>query len=307
MKIPTLLGLALLGITTAAALTFYFYQQNIDNFNQALLAPNNIKVINLTDTQATITWQTNKKVKGSISFGSEEKLDQTEFDERDQDKAEERLSHFVTIKNLKPNKQYFFKIKNSKYNYPKDNLTLKTAATPTDNPNPLLNQSLQGGVVTSDLKPADDTLIFLETPGASVLGTYTNAGNFIIPLKQLYSLDQTSFFNLKENTESNLVVTKGDLESKIQIIIPLRNSPLPTISLGQNLDLRQILASSSAKQNITLTPNKFDLNTDGKVNTLDLGILRQNLNKALKNPRYDFNSDNKIDNTDLDLLRQEIK
>jgi len=231
IKIPTLLGLALLFTATFLGVAIYLYNQEVDKKIRTSLEPQNINIINITDTGATIYWQTKVETTGIIHFGQTTKLNQGQ--QEDQDGRQ----------------------------------TKKT---------------------------------FLEIPGASKAGSpISSAGNFIIPLANLYTEDLKSRFEIKDGTEGKLTIIKDNLISEVKIRLPQPES-FPPIILGQNSDFSQILAKKEGAK------NNLDLNNDGKVNSVDLSIVILNLNKRGKNSA-DVNNDRVVDQKDIDLIKQALQ
>lgn len=306
MKIPTLFGLTLLIIASVLGVSIYFYTDFLNIKKKLIFAPLRTETINLSPNSAAIVWQTNIALKGSVNFGENPSLGRSIKDDRDSSRERKRFSHFVTIKNLKPDTVYFYKVKNENFEYPEKVQSFKTT------PNLVTdiqsgNQPIIGTVVDQNLEVADDTLILLNLDQTAKVGTYTNSvGNFILPLKDLYSKDLKSLFLIKDRINASLELSKGDVRSTVDINLPLPNQDLSALPLGRNINLRDYLAIAANSNSRTKT-SIFDLNSDGKVNSVDLSILLDNLEKRIKDKRADFNSDGVIDQKDIDLLQKAIK
>ena len=323
MKIPTLLGLSLLVIIGGVGVITYLYinRQLFNSKNS--LNPKNIQVVNITDTSATIMWQTDQKTTGALQFSNSPVLDKEQNDDRDKLNLQPHLIHFVTLKNLTDQTSYFYKIKANDSTYPSSNLNFKTAPKLVDEqPQLPNNQSIQGTVLDNNLQPIDEALVFLKIKDASVLAVVTTTGgNFLIPLTILRTQDFTKPFIITPKLAANLEIVKGDQKSVVNLNLPLDSPALPPMLLGQDLNLIGYQASASAylkvgssgipatASTILKTPplNKFDLNGDGKVNTIDLATLLANLGKNPKNPRADLNGDGVVDSKDFSLMKQALK
>ncbi len=306
MKIPTLFGLTLLIIATVLGVSIYFYTDFLNLKKKLIFTPSEIEVINLSPSQAAIVWRTNIALIGKVNFGDNPYLGKLITDDRDVPLEKPRLSHFVTIKNLKSDTTYFYKVKNENFEYPEKVQSFKT--TPqlvTDIQSG--NQPIIGTVVDQNLEPSSDTLIILNLDQTAKMGTYTNnVGNFILPLKDFYSKDLKSLFLIKDRVSASLELSKGDTHSTVDITLPLPNQDLSSLPLGRNINLRDYLAIAQSSKS-KIANSIFDLNSDGKVNSVDLSILLDNLEKKIKDKRADFNSDGVIDQKDIDLLQQAIK
>lgn len=312
MKIPTILALALLTTALIFGVMLYSYYHQLQKKSKVAFSPKNIKVVNVTDTQITLVWQTDSPAKGELIYGSDINLNQKQLDDRDIFQSKERVSHFITLKNLNPQTKYSYKIVSQKFTFPQEKpLVFKTASgTKNVSNQDFTNISpLRGVILNTDLTPTDDSLIFLNIPGISELATFsTVSGNFILPLVNLRTSDLKSLFKITEKTDAVLTIQKGLLESKIRMKLPFENQILPPLTLGQNINLDDYLVSSQdKKQNSKSEEDPFDLNNDGSINSLDLSTFTQNLNKKTKDTRFDFNHDNLIDQKDADLLRKALQ
>ncbi len=307
MKLPTLLGLALLTTAIVFGIAIFLYRQKLYEESRLILAPQKIQIVNISDSSATITWQTEIPAVGLISYGSNQNLSESAGDDRDKNSREIRLTHFVTINNLQPNKNYYYKIKTADSLSPNYPLSFKTAALVQKE---TASAPIRGSVVVDEsLTPVDEALIFLKIPGAADLASFTTtAGNFIIPLKNLYQSSLTDFFAPKPGIEATLVIARANLESSASIILPLYNQPLPPILLGESKDLRQALTASPT-QSATLSAKliKFDLNNDGQLNSLDVSIIIDNFGKKQKIEKADLNGDWVVDQKDLDILKKALE
>lgn len=312
MKIPTLLGLALLITAIALGSMIYLYQQNLDQKDQSLFSPKKIEVLNISDTSVTIVWQTDSKTTGQIIYGPSQTLDKTQTDNRDKKEIREHVVHFVTLKDLKPDTKYFYQIKSSNFLFPKKPLDFKTAKTIENSTETALNKPIQGTVLNINLNPIDEALVFLKIEDASDLATFSStAGNFIIPLTDLRTRDLGSYYQITREIPASLQIVKGDLISSVEITLPL-NQILPPLTLGQNINLKDFIASESSrvkKQKELESPelvNKFDLNFDGKVNSLDLAKVIDLYNSKQKDKKADFSQDGVIDQKDIDIISKAL-
>ncbi|MBI2595224.1 fibronectin type III domain-containing protein [Candidatus Daviesbacteria bacterium] len=306
MKIPTLLGLALLTVAVVLGIIIFFYKQKVQKELELILMPKKIQVANITESSATITWQTYTPALESVVYGVDTNLDQAQNDDRNQNNQELRLTHFVTLKNLQPDKTYYFKIQGPQFLYPNQPLSFKTGKEITAD---TTLTPLRGSVVDQSLNPVDEALVFLKITGAAELaGFTTTAGNFIIPLKGLYKQDLAGQFTPELMQEVILTVSRANLESSAVIILPPVNHSLPPIILGENQDLRHEIAASTAPiATISAQLKKFDLNNDGQLNALDVSIMIDNISKKQKLKQADVNGDRKIDQKDLDLLEKALQ
>ncbi len=316
MKIPTILGLTLLITAISLGVIIQNQRQLYLAQKKQVFEPKQISLANISPTQATIIWQTDFPIDGSVIYGTNNPLlTNKQIDDRDtsSNNPKPRLSHFVTLKNLTPNTKYFYKLATKEFVSSDLPLELKTSSNISGD-NPTYPKPIRGVILDSDLKTVEDAIVKINIPGAQDLATFTtNSGSFLIPLKDVLTSDLGNYFKLPETTSISglLSIQKSDQLSEINISLPIKSSNLPPLTLGQNLNLKNFEATSSdnltqnpppEETSNTLTGDKFDLNEDGKVNSLDLAIVIQNLGKAPKDKRTDFDKNGIVDQRDVDII-----
>lgn len=311
IKIPTIFGLTLLLIALALGVVVFYYQEDINQKKLAAFSPKNIALVNVTDKSAAITWQTDTKVIGEVIYGPDNNLEKTQSDDRDLNKSfSSRLTHFVTLKNLKSNTKYYYKIKSKNFTYPE---TIQEFITSPQINTQAANQLLKpiiGTIVDTSLEPIDESVIFLKINGASTLASFsTHVGNFIIPLKNLLTSDLKQPFAFENNIDATLEIRRGNQQSIVDITIPLKDKTLTAIQMGRNINLKEYIVSSSAqlKSQPKIDPKlKFDLNGDKKINSVDLSIVTQNFGKNPKIKEADFNRDGIVNQKDIELVKKAL-
>lgn len=316
MKIPTVLGLLLLTIAIALGVYLYYLSQTTTKLLQTTLAPHEARVVNLTPTSATITWQTDQPSIGQVIYGEGNALNMSQADDRDSLVYKPRLTHLATLKKLKPHTQYQFQIQSNSIVFPVQKATFTTLPSTQPMGELDLYQPVRGTILTStggETTPVDESLVFLRVVGATPLVTFTTAaGNFILPITTLYRLGTNQLVDLSQSVEAVLEIIRGEQKSEIEILLPLGKKSLPPLTLGQDLDLRKILSSPSAQVATPTSP--LDLNSDGKINSLDLSIVLQNFGKSPKDEqsstafkRADLNSDGIVDLKDTELIKKALQ
>lgn len=300
IKFPTLASLLLIiGILSLEFFIFPFNQElkgqvlslTTSSTNPQQLAKE-IKVTNLTDTQATIIWNTKTPELSEVIWGDTKNLKNLSIDDRTNFKNTPSLTHYVTLKNLKPNTTYFLKIRSNNAYHPSEPLTFKTLSSQTLSS----NSPVIGIILNENLDPIDESLITLDidTP----LATYsTTNGNFLLPLNLIEK------FQSSENY--SLFISKGNKISSVKLTLPITD-PLPPIIIGQNFDFTtkeqttNILSTTASSSESA----KYDFNRDGQVNSIDLGNMLRNLNGS--SLLYDLNNDKKVDRKDFEILKSQI-
>ena len=312
MKIPTILALALIITAILLAGGLYYLSQKNQQAEKIKFHPTDIKVVNLSDTSTTIVWETKEPTGGQIAFGENSfSLNRLASDNRNRLRETPRLMHFVSLKGLKSDTKYYYQIKIGDYLYPEEPLDFKTAKSLEDTGSNL-KKPVRGTVLDLNLNPIDEALVFLHLDDGSDIATFTSTGgNFILPLIDLRSKDLSSDYNLSSSKEAVLQIKRAGLISEIQIVLPTEEL-LPPITIGQNINLKnyqekpeQIITFDN--QQPSSPSSQFDLNSDGKINSLDLSLLREGIEKKSTNLIFDFNSDGKVDDKDAENMSQAIR
>lgn len=305
-KIPTLLGLGIIfaGIITAVFLTLrgqpFISKASPEGGAQ------NITISNISDTEVVISWQTSADVPSFVTIGQANPNEQTILDDRDTQTPKARLLHYVTIKNLLPKTTYQYKIISGKIQSEVNQFTTATPLTTQTGFAPII-----GSVLDED-KPLAEGVVYLSIADATLYSSQIKtSGNFLIPLSQIRKADLADIFPLTYDTEAKLQVLSD--KGSVDALIKLNNlgSPLPPLKLGQDVDLTTLSPTPKPSPPSAQDLNKYDLNSDGKINAADNAIVLQNYSplrktNQSKDKRADLNSDGVVDQKDLDLMAKQI-
>lgn len=306
-KIPTVLGLIIIvaGITIGVYLNLkeqIFLSQAAPN-----TAPQNIILSNITDTSTVISWQTNSEAASFVTFGQNNPGEQTALDDEDNQtgsKPQPRLIHYVTLKNLLPKTNYQFKIISGKISSDVEKFQTAQPLTNQISFSPIIGAALDGN------NPLEKGVAYLSIPETVIQSApIKTGGNFLIPLSQIRKTDLTEY-QLAENTVVKLTIRSDKGEANILFKIKATSSPLPSIKLGQDVDLTTETEKATPEPTPVIQEKdmkKYDLNGDGKINAADNAIILQNFGKKFKDKKADLNGDGKVDQKDLDLMAQELK
>ena len=306
MKIPTLIGVTLI-IALVASYVLFFYRQKPETARQPVVS--DLQALNIFDTAATIVWETDTPTIGGVVFGENENLNQKAADNRDRGQPQARVTHFVTLNNLKPATKYFYKIGDGSSESSEKNLTFTTAAgqPSSDELSFSFLKPLKGTILNVNLNPIDESLIFLNLNGAEKMATFSStAGNFILPLRQVYNSKLDQLFSIPPDSPATLTIKKGPLQSEVKILISDTTVNLPPLTIGNNLDLTKYKPQPISVISINSNGRiKLDFNHDGIINSLDLAILRGKIGskqilKLDEQALYDVNSDGLVNQKDVD-------
>lgn len=303
-KIPTILGLSIILFGIAGGVYLVLREQVFLSQAAPNLTPKDVTFTNIAEDAVTISWQTNSATTSFITFGQNSPGEQTVLDDRDSNPPsggpKPRLTHYVSLKNLLPKTNYQFKIISGKI--ASDVKNFETAS-------PLTNQIVFPpiiGSVLDDDSPLESGVVYLSIPEATTQSSLIKGGgNFLIPLSQIRKID-LSDYPLVAGTIAKLTIRSDKGEAQIIFKLKDNSTPLPPVKLGQNIDLTTTEETPQPK--VTANDlNKYDLNSDGKINAADNAIILQNFGKNPKDKKADINRDGVVDQKDLDLMTQKIK
>lgn len=305
-RIPTLLGLSILILGITAGVYLVVRQQNFFAKASPNLTPQNVTLSNTTDSQITISWQTQTETPAFITYG-QNLMRQTALDDQDTDSLKLHTLHHITIKNLLPKTTYQYKIVSGKYSSEPQKFTTASPASMQNGFNPVIGSVFNNG------QPVDEGIAYLSISGAITQSApIKNSGNFVIPLSFIRKSDLSDTYPLENGTTAKITVISNKGESSALFKLQSSAKPLPPLKLGQNLDLTYLDLESKVSTKSDENLAKYDLNSDGLINAADYAIVLKDfgsLSKSSKNSpvnKSDLNRDGAIDQKDLELLSKQI-
>lgn len=314
MKIPTLVGIALLFTLIGSGFLYYFYLKPASQTGNQILV-SDLQVVNVFNNAVTIVWQTNTPAVGAVSYSTDDSFSQTGYDNRDRNQKIARRVHFVTINSLESDTEYKFKVYNDNEQY-SDVGSFRTANIPIADDNQTIfsfPKPLKGTVLNTNFNPIDESLIFLNIPGAQALATFSStSGNFILPLRTILNTQRTEIMVIESGTSAEVRILKGSTKAEVKIKITDESVNLPPIAIGTNLDLMNYKKEPISKISFgdTIASVNYDFNNDTRINSLDLAILREaasSKNTAIDSiKRFDLNFDGIVDQSDVEVFSRKL-
>ncbi len=304
-RTPTLLGLAIIlgGLGTGVYLSmqnqYLVVRATPETQPKNIVVPNFVS--NIEDTQIAISWQTDVEVPGFVTIGTKGNSEQTILDDRDQSVPQLHRIHLVTAKNLIPATTYQFHIVSGKNKSEIAELTTAAVSLAENGFKPIVGSVLESG------KPLSEGIAYLTISGAMIQASLIkDFGNFIIPIAKLRQTDLQGIFQPTKQMAAKLNVVSPAGTATVIFNLTDDGRPLPTIKIGDNLDLTVPII---LPKNPDL--DKFDLNSDGLINASDYAIILKNLGKNSKEPRADITGlegkpDGVVDQKDLTAMSQKI-
>jgi hypothetical protein len=251
-RLPSVIGIAFLSISL---ITITWLSRNVILFGtKAATAaiPNAVQVTNISDTSFTISYLTEEKVTGTISYGKEQTQGSIAMDDRDKQTATPipHRVHHITIKDVTPKTPYFFTIISDDKTFDNNGkpYTITTAPTLTDSLIP--EQPLTGTIMYQNGSIPTEGIVFAGTSTSQLRSVLVQPdGSYEIPLSPLYTKDLTSYESLTQNSTFQLVITDASTESTASFRLN-QTRQIPAITLSQNYDFSAteptIVASPSA-------------------------------------------------------------
>lgn len=244
-KIPTIFGI--IAIIISLSLTVFLFK-NITNFLSKAtpeIIPKEVKITNITANSFSVSWITDSVVSGSVSFGENENLTNLANDDRDQVSGSQGnySTHHVSLRYLKNNTKYFFKILSSSSTFDNNGqpYMIKTLTEASS----VATQPVYGTIINPQGSSVSDIVVYLELGSASPQSTLVKpSGSWLINPLASSLQDKIEIF-IQAGKEGTTVVTTN-----------LQNSnPVPQITLGKNSDFRNQPLTTNPDQTTNPTQN----------------------------------------------------
>lgn len=240
--IPTILGIFVL---LAGVFAGVFFLRNTQVFKigaDASATPKDIRVSNVTDNSVTISWTTDKKTSGFLTWGNSQ--NNTGRVENEGADSQKYFSHNISLTGLTANTNYFYKINSDGTTFDNGSIPWQftTGATLGINKTSIL---LSGNVISATGIPEVKSLVYASV-GGYLLSTQTSeTGNFVFQLGSTRTPDLKNYaqINMTSTLVQISVVAPPDGVASAQIF-PQSGNPVPTIIIGQVYDFRSSPANN---------------------------------------------------------------
>lgn len=240
--IPTILGIIILVVSIIFGVFLIRKNQALSLKAAAEIAPKEVKITNLSDTSFTVSWLTQTAADGFVSFG-ENSPDQAVPDDRDKGVGSKssKFTHYVTLDNLKPSTKYYFKINSGGKFFDRGGNLYEVTTAPTINLALPSADTAFGIVIDSNENPAKGAIVYLSLANTAPLSSLvSNDGSWVIPLSMARTMSLSSYSKYDQEIQiEEIFVQGGNLGTSTAIAITKYDSPVPSLTLGQNYDFRQ--------------------------------------------------------------------
>lgn len=292
-KIIKMVGiiLILLGIplTTFIVKNQTIFRSNASNSEE----PQNIKITNVSNKSFTVTYQTSAITTGSISYGIDKKIGESELD--DVDKEKESFSakkiHSVTLKNLKSDTKYFLTIISGSNTFLDNGSPFEIMTGPDIASSSAQEQdTVRGKIVLPDGKAPSEAIVYLDAENSQLLSTTTDKdGEFSFSLENLRTKDLSSLFDSNDDIIFNIIATDGSLQATASASLS-KTKTIPTITLSNSYDFSEKNISSatkSAKLSTDLS-STFPMSTSSSKKEIKVEILSPKKDQPITDQKPQF-------------------
>lgn len=235
-RIPTLLGILVLALGIGAT-TFLVQKGGFFPISATVSEePKDVRISNITDSSFTVSYFTDDKTTGVISYGTTTTFGQSGLDDRDQQfgKIEPHKIHNFTIRNLQPISKYYFVIISGKGNYTNNSLPFEVTTGPVLPIDPPTQDPTSGKIILPDGSPPEEAIVYIVAEGSQVVSTTTKPdGTFVLPLNSLRSVDLSSYFTLELDASLKLLAIGNGMISNVTLS-SLQAHPVPLITLSND-------------------------------------------------------------------------
>jgi hypothetical protein len=209
-KIPTLLAIFILILSGGLILFAVGQVRNFASIAEGNQNVVDIKITNIKDTQAVVSWLTDTPSVGFIKYVSEN------GQSSEVSSGSRSITHFFMLQNLSPNTKYTLYINNS---------TNSRQFQTLNNSLPERGSLVSGQVLDKNNFPAKNAIVYI-TVGQNTFSTLVSAsGNWVVSLP-----------SLGDTTELNILVQeKPNEEASAKINLKDAN-PVPSITIGHSYD-----------------------------------------------------------------------
>jgi hypothetical protein len=255
-RIPTVLGLLVLLVGLGVGVFLVSRDDGQDASTKAgpTATPKNIKVTNLGSNGFSVSWNTDTPVVGYLKYSADpNKITTPAGDIRDQvsGTANPYLNHYVNVTNLSPDQIYYFVIGSGPTTYKNQDKPFQTKTHAQSSP--IAENVISGKIINSQGVGSQNTLVFVDVPGAETISTVTKTGgSWRLNLSQARNaggnaVEITDTTNLTIFAQSE---TEGNANAQVNVA---NAKPTEDITLGktQNFVATNLETSTESTKTVT--------------------------------------------------------
>jgi len=284
-KIPTIIGIIFLLLGTFGGVFFLRKIQLFKIGASTTATPKDVRVSNLSDISATISWVTEDATADFISWGETQKnLGNVE---KESETDQKFFTHSITLTGLKPGITYSYDINSEGTNFDNNGVAWQftTGQALSENQSSI---PVSGSVISASGQPSKRAIIYVNVGGYLLSTLTSDSGNFVLQLGQVRTPDLSSYPQINMTTTLlEVSVTTQDGQTASAQIFPQSANPIPTLILGQVEDYRNLQPVADGQNpNADLTlpagateESKFDISAPSGT-TKSTSVILESLNQG---------------------------
>ncbi len=258
-KLPLLIAVVVCLLGVATFWKLFTPKNTITSLNPGLTS---VEITNVFQNQTTIIWKTDRSDKGWLLYGEfEVDMDSVAYDDRDSVAMQKKyLYHVTTLKDLKPDTRYFFKLTNGKEYYEQNRRSLFTFKTTGKIGQSATTQPAYGKLVDKKSSPVGGAIVILAGSDLYPLSTLTKpSGEWLIPLNFTISKKTNKLKTLTQNDDVVIYFFAQDgktskATAKLRHLSPLEKS----LVIGESVTLS---SASTSKPTVDASDKGQDVVT----------------------------------------------
>ncbi len=237
IQIPTIIALLFL-IAGVAAGVLSVQTEQVDEISASgNPAPKNVRVSNISDSSASISWTTEGETNGFVVWDDDETLGQKTLDQN----YTKGYTHSLEINNLNPSRKYYFEIISAGKRSDNNGIPWQFKTGPTL-PTPKSSKFASGKILTTTGRPAENALVYLSVGGSSLLSTTTGEdGSWLMPISNARDASLAFYKTINENSLIEISVFAGTAYGNASAqVYPDSANSIPPIILGGFHDFKSL-------------------------------------------------------------------
>lgn len=202
--------------------------------------PKDVRISNLSDTSATVTWTTGGQTTDFLSWGTSQSVGSIENESQTGQKF---FNHSITLSGLKASTNYFYKINSEGTSFDNNGVPWQFTTGPALSPNQN-SMPISGSVITASSQPSIRAIVYVTVNGYLLSTPTSDSGGFVFQLAQVRTSDLSSYATIDPaRTLLQISAIAEDGETASAQIFPQSANPIPTLILGQTQDYRSLQPS----------------------------------------------------------------
>ncbi len=228
-KLPTILGVIILVIGVVAGV-FLINSKSVFKIGASVATtPKNVRFSNVTNTEATVTWNTDIETKGFVKWGkSQNSLSKVALETN----SEKSFVHSATISGIDAGSNIFFKVNSEGKDYDNDGIAWQLT---TNNNKVARTENLiaSGIVYLADGATPAQAIVTININGTLLTNITSPEGSYIIPISNYVD-------NVSESAAIEITVNGGSNGNSSAVIYSKNIKSIPVIVLGKTYDFRTL-------------------------------------------------------------------